>query len=343
MSRSTIYDIAQKAGVAPSTVSRALQDHPRIGAETRARIQALAKEMGYVPSAVARGLKTNRSCVLGVIVHRVEDPFLTEVLHGIEDTLHATGYSLFLAASHHDPEREKEVMQAMSERRVDGIIISSSHINLKSLRQLDHYGIPSVLINNHAMWEPDTYCVYHDEVYAMNQLLQHVIDLGHERIAYLSYSHGGRTDHKRQQGYEESLRQAGLILPAEYVSSCENEIPEGGAQGMRKLLDLKEIPTAVVCYNDMMAIGAIQAIHKAGLRVPDDISVTGFDDINLAKYITPPLTTFHQPRYELGQHAAAMMLHALSEETTSAQPQISILRGELIIRQSTAPPNKREN
>ena len=342
LSRSTIYDIAQRAEVSPSTVSRALQDHPRIGVKTRARIQALAEEMGYIPSAIARGLTTNRSRVLGVIAHRIEDPFLIEVLRGIEDTLHASGYSLFLAASHHDPEREREVMHAMSERRVDGIIISSSHVNLKRLHQLDKYGVPSVLINNQAMWKPDTHSVCHDEIYAMNQLLQHVMDLGHQQIAYLGNSRGGRTNAERLQGYKEALNQAELKPNKAYISNGQNGMPQGGAQGMRNLLELKERPTALVCYNDMMAIGAIQTIHQAGLRVPEDISVTGFDNIDLAAYTTPPLTTFHQPRYELGQQAATMMLNALNEERTSVQPQVSILRGELIVRQSTTSPIKRE-
>ncbi|MCB9421697.1 MAG: LacI family DNA-binding transcriptional regulator [Ardenticatenaceae bacterium] len=339
MARLTIYDIAEKAGVSPSTVSRALQDHPRIGENTKGRIQALAKEMGYVPSAVARGLKTKRSRVLGVIVHRIEDPYLTEVLKGIEDTLHSYGYSLFLAATQRIPEREQEVIRAMNERRVDGIIISSSHINMKRLRQLDHYGIPSVLINNQETLEPDTCSVYNDEIYSMNQILQHVIGLGHKRIAYLGSPRAGRTNKKRQQGYEEALREAGVEVCADYISNGVNARPQGGAQAMRELLALEKLPTAVVCYNDMMAIGAIQAINQANLCVPDDVSVTGFDNIDLAAYVTPPLTTFHQPRYKLGQQAAEMMLQALNGEPIPAQTQVSILRGELVIRQSTASPN----
>ncbi|MCA9916445.1 MAG: LacI family DNA-binding transcriptional regulator [Anaerolineales bacterium] len=342
MSRSTIYDIAEKAGVAPSTVSRALQDHPRIGIKTKTRVQKLANEMGYVPSAAARSLSTNRSRVLGVIVHRLEDPYLTEVLKGIEDTLQSSRYSLLLAATQRIPEREKETMRAMSERRVDGIIIGSSHIGMKRLRQLDNYGIPSVLINNQEMLEPDTYLVYNDELYAMDKIVQHLSSIGHERIAYLGSSSAGRTNAKRQQGYEVGMRQAGLSVRQEYDLNCVNSQPQAGAQGMRQLLNLEELPTAVVCYNDMMAIGAMQAIHQAGLHVPDDISVTGFDNIDLAGYITPPLTTFHQPRYELGQQAAKMMLYALNEEEATAQPQVSILRGELIVRQSTSPPLKKK-
>ncbi|MCB8945112.1 MAG: LacI family DNA-binding transcriptional regulator, partial [Ardenticatenaceae bacterium] len=311
MARLTIYDIAKEAKVSPSTVSRALQDHPRIGAETKTRIQTLAKEMGFVPSAVARGLKTNRSHVLGVIVHRLEDPYLTDVLRGIEDTLHESDYSLFLAATQRIPRREQKVMQAMSERRVDGVIISSSHMNLERLRQLTHHDIPSVLINNQELLEPDTYSIYNDDVYAMNQLLQHVIGLGHKRIAYLGSPRAGRTNAERQRGYEDALHQAGQEFRPEYIANCENGRPQGGAQGMQQLLALSEIPTAVICYNDMIAIGAIQTIHQAGLSVPEDISLTGFDNVELSAYTTPPLTTFHQPRYELGQQAAKMILNAL--------------------------------
>ncbi|MCB0047646.1 MAG: LacI family DNA-binding transcriptional regulator [Caldilineaceae bacterium] len=338
MDGATIYDIAQKAGVAPSTVSRALQDHPRIGAKTRQRIQSLADEMGYVPSAVARGLKTSRSHVIGVIVHRIEDPFLTEVLRGIEDTLQASGYSLFLAASQRDLKREEKAVQAMGENRVDGVIISSSDISSERMHQLERYGIPSVLINNQTQQAPHTYSVYHDERYAMHQLLHHVIELGHERIAYLGNTRGGRTNLQRRQGYEEALAQAGLKIRADYIVNGENGMPQSGAQSMRALLESATalIPTAVVCFNDMMALGAMQAIRQAGLRVPDDLSLTGFDNVDLAAYFNPPLTTFHQPRYELGLQAATMMLQALNGEIGPAE-QASCLRGELIVRQSTGP------
>ena len=339
MTRATIYDIAEKIGVSASTVSRALQDHPRIGDVTKARVQAVAQELGYIPSAVARGLKTKRSDVIGVIVHRIEDPYLADVLRGIEDTLRESKYSLFLAATQRIPEREQEVMQAMSERRVDGVIISSSHIDMNKLQRLDEYGIPCVLVNNQEMPEPDTYSVYHDEIYGMNQLVRHLIELGHERIAYIGSHRAGRANVKRQQGYEEALEQANLERRAEYIADGDNGQPQGGAQGMCQLLTLDEWPTAAVCYNDMMAIGAIQAAHQAGLHVPNDISIAGFDNIDLATYVTPPLTTFHQPRYELGQLAAKKILHNLNRETTVDRSLISTLRGELIVRQSTASPN----
>jgi DNA-binding LacI/PurR family transcriptional regulator len=133
-----------------------------------------------------------------------------------------------------------------------------------------------------------------------------------------------------------------MEIAPDYIAFGETGMPEGGAQGMRKLLKLEKMPTAVVCHNDMMAIGAIQAVHQAGLRVPEDISITGFDNIDLAAYINPPLTTFHQPRYELGQQAANMMLHVLNGDKGSQQPDVVVLRGKLIVRASTAVPRSEQ-
>ena len=332
----TIKDIAKAAGVSHTTVSRALHDHPAISANTVERIKQLAEELGYVPSAAARGLKTNRSHVVGVIVRRIDDPFFAEVLHGIEDVLHQAEYSLFLTASYREPERERQIMQAMGERRVDGALIVSTLISPERLNQLDRFRVPFVLINNQSMDEPDTHSVYHDDAFGGQEIVQHLFDLGHRRIAYLRNERGGRPDTRRQQGYENKLEALGLSVRSDYICSGSNGTPEGGEQGMQRLLALTEPPTAVICFNDMMAVGAIRATQQAGLRVPEDVSITGFDNVELAAYITPPLTTFHQPKYELGREAAKMMLNALTQDVESDVPQALVLRGELIVRASTA-------
>jgi DNA-binding LacI/PurR family transcriptional regulator len=336
----TIKDIAEVAGVSHTTVSRALRGNPRISAVTIRRIQLIAEELGYVPNNVARGLKTSRSQVLGVIVRRIVDPFFSEVLQGIEDVLHEAGYSLFLAASLQDPEREREIIQAMGERRVDGVIACSTQIWPGNLRHLDRFRVPLVLINNQSIDEPNIQSVYHDDAYGSRQLMQHLLGLGHTSIACIGNARGGRTNAERIQGYQEALVQAGLDLDPNYVAIGTNGQPDGGVQGMKALLTLAERPTAVVCYNDMMAIGAIQAVQQAGLHVPDDVSITGFDNIELAAYVTPPLTTFHQPKYELGREAAIMMLRVLTDKVAiiRSTPEVVMLRGELTVRDSTAPP-----
>jgi DNA-binding LacI/PurR family transcriptional regulator len=337
----TIKDIAEVAGVSHTTVSRALRDHPRISAETIERIQRIANELGYVPNTAAQGLKTNRSRVLGVIVRRIEDPFFSQVLQGIEDVLHEAGYSLFLAASHRDPEREKEIMRALGERRVDGVIVSSTQIQPEHIRQLDHFDVPLVLINNQAINMPDIHSIYHDDTFGSRQLTQYLLSAGHRRIAFLGNERGGKTNAERIEGYRQALLQANVYVCDDCIVIGPNGQPEGGAVGMRRILQLSPLPTAVACYNDLMAIGAIQAVQQAGLRVPEDISIAGFDDIELAAYITPPLTTFHQPKYKLGYEAAQMMLRVLENKDTPIvqDPEVIVLRGELIQRDSTTTVN----
>lgn len=334
----TIKDIASVAGVSHTTVSRALRGHTRISTETIERIQKIADELGYVPNTVARGLKTRRSRVLGVIVRRIDDPFFSEVLQGIEDVLQEADYSLFLAASRRNPDREREIMQAMGERQVEGVIVSSTQIQPEQLRQLGHFDVPMILINNQAIDEPDIHSVYHDDAFGSQQLIQHLIDLGHQRIAFLGNVHGGKTNADRLRGYREALLQAGLSINPDYIVVGKNGQPDGGSEGIRDVLELSPRPTAVICYNDLMAIGAIQGVLQAGLHVPEDISITGFDNIELAGYVSPSLTTFHQPKYELGREAAQMMLRVLvNGETAVSSPQkVIMLRGELIQRHSTA-------
>ena len=336
----TIKDIAKAAGVSHSTVSRALHDNPMIPLETRKRIRKIAEALGYVPNTMARSLKQTHSKVLGVVVRRIDDAFLAEVLQGIEDVLYAQGYSLFLATSHRDPQREEAIFRTMSERRVDGALICSSDVNQGHLRQLNQFGIPTVLINNQAT-EYKAHSVCHDDVNGGWTLTRHLVELGHTRIAYLGNRRTGRITEDRLQGYRQALSQAGIPLRSEYVAAGPNGSSEGGVIGARALLKSIPRPTAIVCFNDIMAIGALYALREVGLRVPGDCSVTGFDNIPLSQHITPPLTTFHQPRYELGVEAAKMILRLLNQETRNVDAaEMITLRGELVVRESTLPPGQ---
>lgn len=332
----TIKDIAKEAKVSHTTVSRALRGHPAIATDTASRIQRLADELGYVPNTVARSLKMKRSQVLGVIVRRITDPFFAEVLHGIEDVLQDEGYSLFLAASHRDPGREREIIRLMSERRVDGVIICSTEVDTSHGAYLKRFNVPSVLINNQAQ-EDITYSVYHDDVEGSRQLTQHLINLGHHHIAYLGNGNAGRTNEDRRIGCRQALIEAQIPIEQSFFVDSPNGMPEGGAMIAEKLVALSPRPTAIVCFNDMVAVGTIRALQQANLRVPEDCSVVGFDNIDLSAYVNPPLTTFDQPKYELGRQAAQMMLQVLNDES-GLDPAGStiILQGRLIERQSTA-------
>ncbi len=337
----TIKDIAKKAGVSHTTVSRALLGNPLISRETTERIRRTAAEMGYRPSAAARSLKTHRSQALGVIVSNIDDPYFSEVLQGIETTAQQSGYSLFIAASQHDPEREDAIVQTMVEHRVEGVIICSSSFGAQRGRRFVEYEVPIVAVNNQAP-EDYRYSIHHDDVDGSGQLTRHLIALGHRRIAYLGNALAGRTNVDRLSGYEQQMQAALLELPGGYVHEIPYRNPGTVAPAAEHFLRMEVRPTAIVCYNDMMAVGLLQAVQRAGLRVPQDMSVTGFDNIIFSAYTSPPLTTFDQPKRFIGEEAGRLLLSLLDRSPAQAaegSDHVRVLRGRLLVRESTAPPS----
>ena len=335
----TIKDIAKQAGVSHSTVSRALHGSNLISDETVERIRQIAGELGYFPSAAARSLKTNRSHALGVIVSAIDDPFFSEILQGIEEIAQGYGYSLLMAASQRDPEREQAIVRDMRERHVDGLIICSASFSAEQRRKLLEYGIPIVVVNNQAA-EEYRYSIYHDDVDGSRQVTRHLIELGHRRIAYLGNSLSGRTTLDRLTGFRQEMDTAGLTVPADYIHEVPGGHPEDGLAVLEYFLALPERPTAIFCFNDMLAIGLLNGLHVAGIRVPDDISVVGFDNIVFSAYTNPPLTTLDQPKHYIGAEAARLILGLLDppNDREVPQQQIQKLKGKLLVRQSTAPP-----
>ncbi len=337
----TIKDIAKKAGVSHTTVSRALLGNPLISTETTARIRSIATELGYRPSAAARSLKTRRSQALGVIVSNIDDPYFSEVLQGIENAAQESGYSLFIAASHHDREREDAIVQTMVEHRVEGVIICSSSFSTQQGRNFVEYGVPIVAVNNQAA-EDYRYSIYHDDMEGSRQVTRHLLDLGHSRIAYLGNSLSGRTNSDRLAGYQNELRAKGMSLAPEYVHEVAYDMPGAIQQAIGHFIRLRPRPTALVCYNDMMAIEAMQGLQRAGLKIPQDISITGFDNIVFSAYTNPPLTTFDQPKRFIGEEAARLLLSLLrapADVPADAAGNVRVLRGMLLMRASTALPS----
>jgi DNA-binding LacI/PurR family transcriptional regulator len=335
----TIKDVARKAGVAHTTVSRALHGSPLISLETTERVCRLAAEMGYQPSAAARSLKTNRSQALGVIVSSIDDPFFSEILQGIDDVAQSRGYSLFIAASQRDPQRERSIVRTMREHRVDGVIVCSTPFSPEHSRQLRSYEIPIVVINNQSA-EDYRFSIHHDDLDGSRQMMAHLIGLGHRNIAYLGYTHSGRTNLKRLAGYRESMQAAGLRIPEGYEFEAEASTPQEGQAASARFLALPRRPTAIFCYNDMLAIGVLRGLQQAGLNVPRDCSVAGFDNITFSSYTSPPLTTFDQPKHTIGERAARLVLGLLAQdpEQSPSEPKILTLQGSLLVRASTARP-----
>lgn len=331
----SIKDIARAASVSHSTVSRALRDSPLVSAETTALIRKIAKEQGYTVSAVARGLVTRKTKTIGVVVTTIADPFVSEVVSGIEQTANDHGYSVFLADSYADPEREVRVVQSFAERRVEGIVVTASRVGTIYLEILSELKVPIVLINNQRRGE-FMHSVMIENVEASRQATQHLIDLGHRRIAYLGDQFGYQSDTERFAGYRQALEQAALPFLPELVVHGDGK-PEGGVKAMEFLLGLPQAPTAVFCYNDMSALGALRCIHDSGLRVPADISLVGFDDLFFASYTQPPLTTVRQPRQRMGLLAMEILLKLMSGQDSTDTIEVP---AELIVRESTAPPRE---
>jgi DNA-binding LacI/PurR family transcriptional regulator len=334
----TIKDIAKQAEVSHSTVSRALRGSPLISDGTTERIRQTAMELGYLPSAAARTLKTNHSQALGVIIRSVDDPFFGEILQGVEEVAQASGYSLFMAASQRDHEQEQAIVQVMVERRVEGVIICSTPVSIEQSHQLASFGVPIVVVNNQSA-EEYRYSIYHDDVDGSRQVTRHLIELGHRKIAYLGNATSGRSTLDRLAGFQQELETAGLSTPAAYIHQVPGGGPAEGLAGQSHFLDLPERPTALVCYNDMMAIGVLKGLQQAGIRVPEEISVTGFDNILFSAYTNPPLTTFDQPKHYIGAEAARLLLGLLKPETmekAAGEPEIRRLRGKLLVRNTTA-------
>ena len=339
----TIKDIAKRAGVAHTTVSRALRGSPLITPETTERIRQIAAELGYYPSAAARSLKTSRSQVLGVVVSNLDDPFFSEILQGIEGVAQESGYSLFVAASQHDPQREQNIVQAMVEHRADGVIICSTPFSGEQARLLLEYGRPIVVVNNQCA-EDYRYSIYHDDVDGSRQITRHLIALGHQRIAYLGNAASGRTTLDRLIGFQQETVAAGLAIPAECIYQVPGGGPSDGLAAAEHFLALSERPTALVCFNDMMAVGMLKGLQQAGLRVPEDCSVTGFDNIAFSAYTQPALTTFDQPKRFIGAEAARVILGLMQPPEAAeypAKPEIHLLKGQLLVRESTAPPKRK--
>ena len=337
----TIKDIAKQAGVSHTTVSRALHNSPLISQQTTTRIQKIASDLSYHPSFAARSLKTNRSQALGVIVSHIDDPFFSEILQGIDDVAQTSGYSLFIAASQQDPKRENAIVQTMREHRVDGVILCSPRFTPEQSLQLQSYDIPIVAINNQAD-EDYQYSIYHDDIDGGRQACDHLISLGHQRIAYLGDASSGRTTKERLLGFQQAIHGASLVVQDKYIHQVVGNNTRQGFEATDYFLALDIKPTALICYNDMMAIGVLKRLRQAGLQVPEDISVTGFDNIMVSDFTNPTLTTIDQPKRFLGAEAARMMLEQLITRTKSKPGELKVkrLRGMLLIRQSTSVPKQ---
>jgi DNA-binding LacI/PurR family transcriptional regulator len=332
----SIKDIAKAAGVSHSTVSRALSDSPLVSVDTKERIQRIAREMDYSPDAQARSLVMGRTKTIGVVVTTITDPFIAEIVQAIESTAHDHGYSVLLASSNAEPEREIAAVETFHSKRVDGVVVTSSRVGALYQDHLDRLGVPVVLVNSHSEQRgPYTFSINVDNRHGGWLATKHLIELGHRRIAYVTGPADHSDDQGRLAGYREALRQAGIGFESALVVPGTGRAG-GGERALPELMAMADRPTAVFCYNDMTAVGLLRVARQTGVPVPEELSVVGFDDIPFALYVQPPLTTISQPKPRMGKQATDMVLALLSSEGTAAVGFSNVVvQGKLNVRGST--------
>jgi LacI family transcriptional regulator/LacI family repressor for deo operon, udp, cdd, tsx, nupC, and nupG len=316
-----------------------LRNSPIISLEMRERIQQLAHDMKYVPNGIAQSLQMQRTNTIGLVVTSVADPFFGEVVRGVEEVAQTAGLSVLLTTSHNDPDREISAVDTFQRRRVDGIIVADSRLSADYKQQARHIEVPTVLINSQAEGsDPALHFVEIADRLGAQLAVEHLIQLGHQAIGYLGVGNRPRSNQLRLEGYRATLQAAGLACRDEWVvvSGAENLRHEDDTKAGQELLPrlLAAGVTAVFCHNDMLAVGALMACRDLGLRVPGDLSLVGFDDIALAKYVTPPLTTLHQPMLELGRSAMQTLLDLIDHKVVKNK----VLKPFLVKRESSATP-----
>jgi DNA-binding LacI/PurR family transcriptional regulator len=334
--RVSIKDIARAAGVSHSTVSRALGEGMLVNPATRERIKSVALEMGYTPDAAARSLVTGRSRTIGVVVATIADPFVAEVVQGVETTAHDHGYTVVLSGSGSEPVREIAAVEMLRSKRVDGLIVTASRIGALYLDHVERLGVPVVLINNHNEQSGHyTYTVTVDNHHGGLLAMDHLLEKGHRRIAYVTGPADHSSDMERLGAYRQALEARGQTWEADLVVGGDGW-PDGGRRALETLMARTQPPTAVFCYNDMTAIGLLRAAHEMAIRVPGAMAVVGFDDISLAAYVDPPLTTIAQPKFEMGQLAMGMLLNLMQTDASmTARLSDQVVQGRLVVRDST--------
>lgn len=332
----TIYDVAKRAGVAPSTVSRVFNKNASISTKTIERVMQAARELDYDPNPLASGLASSRTLMVGLVISDIQNPFSSTLARGVQDYLERARYITIIVNTDGDPDKELGVLREIYRRGVDGFIIAPPQRgnvteHNRYIIELTHKGLPIVTVGN---WLKDPRVDYvtsraQDGAVAA---IDYLVTLGHSEIAFIGghYSRGVAVG--RWLGYQEAMVKHGLPMRTEWMLETDLSL-HGGEDAMQRLLSFPVRPTAVLTVNDLVALGAIATCRMHGLHVPNDISIVGFDDIPYSAMALPPLTTVAQPAYELGSRAAELLLQRMREPDAPAQQ--AVLDCRLVVRQTT--------
>ena len=330
----TIKDVAARAGVSVTTVSHVVNGTRHVSAKGRQGVEAAIRELAYVPNAMARSLKSNTTSTLGMLIPNSSNPYFAEIVRIVEERCFGAGYTLVLCNTHDEPRRQSVYLQVLAERRIDGLIVVSTGGDNSLVTQLEHLRVPTVLVDREIA---DPHCDLVETAHMQGGLLaaRHLLSLGHKRIACIGGPVGVNPSEQRIEGWRMALAEAGaaptitdgLLWRGGFTS-------QGGYEAMHAILRAEAVPSAVFACNDLMAIGALRAAHESDLRVPDELSIVGFDDIELAAYTSPALTTVAQPMERIGALAVDMLLERVGGKRRDARK--VVLQPELRVRDSTA-------
>jgi len=335
----SILDVARRAHVSPATVSRVLSDaNHAVSAATRARVLHAAEELDFVPNALARGLLKSRLPIAGVIVHDITDPYFAEVTRGVEDAATRSGYLVITCSSDRDPGRELSYIRLLRSMRAAAVVFAGSGIVdaeldrqvQRQLTAMRGYAAAVVHLSPHAGGEPT---VGIDNAGGVASMMRALIELGHQRIAFLAGPSNLYVNHERLAGYRAGLADAGIAYDPQLVVESGFDA-SGGATAVDRLMERDSNVTAIACSNDLLAIGAHQRLAELRIRVPDDVSLAGFDDIPVASRVAPSLSSVRVPLHELGYLGFRHAERALAGH----RPRRRTLPTEVILRESTAPP-----
>ncbi|MEO5859388.1 MAG: LacI family DNA-binding transcriptional regulator [Pyrinomonadaceae bacterium] len=339
----TLSDVAAKVGVAPMTVSRVINGNGYVSEETREKVLEAVKKMNYRRNGLARNLKRQRTDTVGLVIGDISNPFSTELANAVRETLSFKGYNLFICISEQSAKEDISAFDSLVDHNIDGVIVAtrSNEEGDERLNEIADSGVPVVVVGRDFKHE-SVDSISADNFNGGFEATQHLIDLGHRRIGFIGAGFENRSRLKRLQGYLSALTTHGIEIDERLITGrrgSSNETPGYsteaiGYEGMKRLLSLPSRPTAVFARNDFTALGAISAVKEAGLLIPQDIAIVGFDDTPLALHTTPSLTTVRQPMKLQGQLAAEMLLRRIDSGTVMA-PEARTLECELIIREST--------
>jgi DNA-binding LacI/PurR family transcriptional regulator len=332
-SKMDIHTVAQRAKVSIATVSRTVNRVPTVNPKLAKRVWDAIGELGYFPNTQARALGSGRSGLLGLIVSEITNPFFPELIQGFEDVAVENGYEILVSSTNYDPKKMELCIRRMIERKVEGVAVMTFGIEQPLYEQLAHRNIPLVLVDA-GPDRPGISLLKVDYYHGIRQGVQHLAALGHRKLGFISGPRGLHSAESRLLAFTKSLAECG-IAPVDDWTVAGDHTLEGGISAMEKILAAPGQPTAVMCSNDMTALGVLHKAYRAGLRVPQDLSVIGFDDIHMARVMIPPLTSIQMSRLELARAAvSALRAHV---EGTGQQREYKI-ETQLVVRESTSFP-----